>query len=94
MILVAHKFSAFSFSLLFVVVVSVGWGEGVAKELVSSPEMECFSLEEDTADSEVLTFTVEAELSEEIAELLQPVVFDPPAKMHKLWPRGVLFSRQ
>ena len=70
-----------------------GVGRGiVAKELASSPEI--FSPEEDTADSEVGTFTVEAELAEEIAALLQPVFFDPPAKRHKLWPRGVLFSRQ
>ena len=70
-----------------------GVGRGiVAKELASTPEI--FSPEEDTADSEVVTFTVEAELAEEIAALLQPVFFDPPDKKHKLWPRGVLFSRQ
>ena len=70
------------------------WRGIVAQELVSSPEMACFSLEEDTADSEVSTFTVDAELSEETAELLQPDLFDHPAKGRKLWPRGVLFSRQ
>ena len=64
----------------------------VAKELPSSPEI--FSPEEDAADSEVGTLTVEAELSEEIAALLQPVCFDFPDKRRKLWPRGVLFSRQ
>ena len=70
-----------------------GVGRGiVAKELASSPEI--FSPEEDIADSDVVTFTVEAELSEEIAELLQPGFFDLPAKRRKLWPRGVLSSRQ
>ena len=64
----------------------------VAKELASSPEI--FSPEDDTADSEVGTFTVEAELSEEIAALLKPACFDPPAKRRKLWPRGVLLWRQ
>ena len=70
-----------------------GVGRGiVAKELASSPEI--FSPEGDTADSEVGTFTVEAELSEEIAALLQPVCFEPSAKRRKLWPSGVLLSRQ
>ena len=64
----------------------------VAKELPSSPEI--FSPEDDAADSEVGTLTVEAELTEEIAALLQPVCFDLPTKRRKLWPRGVLFSRQ
>ena len=70
-----------------------GVGRGiVAKELASS--LEIFSPGEDIADSEVGTFTVEAELSEEIAELLQLDFFDLPVKRRKLWPRGVLFSRQ
>ena len=64
----------------------------VAKELASSPEI--FSPEEDTADSAVSTFTVEAELSDDIAELLQSDLFDLPARRRKLWPRGVLFSRK
>ena len=87
LILDAHKFHAFSFAALWR---EVGRGI-VAKELPSSPEI--FSPEEDAADSEVGTLTVEAELSEEIATLLQPVRFDPPAKRRKLWPRGVLLSR-
>ena len=70
-----------------------GLGRGiVAKEFASSPEI--FSPEVDTADSEVGTLTVEAELSEEIAELLQADFFDLPAKRCKLWPRGVLSSRK
>ena len=70
-----------------------GVGRGiVAKELASSPEI--FSPEKDAADSEVGTLTFEAELSEEIAALLQPVCCEPPAKMRKLWPWGVLLSRQ
>ena len=64
----------------------------VAKELASIPEI--FSPEVDTADSEKRTLTVEAELSEEIAELLRPDFSDPQAKRRKLWPKGMLFSRQ
>ena len=70
-----------------------GVGRGiVAKELPSSPKI--FSPEVDTADFEVRTLTVEAELSEEIAELLHPDLSDLQAKRRKLWPRGVLPSFQ
>ena len=69
-----------------------GGGRVVAQELASSPEI--FSPEEDTAGSEVLTLTDEAELSEKIVGLLQPECFDLQAKKRKLWPRGVLVSCQ
>ena len=64
-----------------------GAGRGInAQELVSSAEMECYSPEGVTVDSDGLTFAVEAELSEEIAELLQLVFVDPPGKRRKLCP--------
>ena len=63
MLLINPKCSRLHYFSLSLRVCGVG-RKIVGEELVTNPEMECFSPGEETAGSEVLTFTVEAEMSE------------------------------